>query len=478
MNATQGAQRQATGRSRARNLRSAGLAALMLGLALPVAALAFSSYFSSWTAVYPTSLSGTNASCNLCHGGNTGTWNAYGQAIRDELARNGGDITAAIKTVQALNSDKDPGGKTNLAEIQAGSQPGWTVGSANTIYDGNGTPTTGHAAPAGIGLLDPPADTTKPTATLKAPASPTKATTLTYALTFSESVTGLAAADFTRTGTATGCVVGAPTGSGASYAIPVTSCSAGTVILTLKAGSVLDLAANAGPVSASIAATVTIDRTAPTATTPVASLRTGASLSGSTIPVTVAWTGADTGGAGVARYDLARSTDNGVTWAAPVSVATASKATTVTGSGTVRFRVRAIDKAGNIGAWIAGPNLTPSIVQTATSTTGTWLTQTATTFSGGSTRYASAANASATFTFTGRSIALVTTVAASRGAVKIYVDGSATAIVLDTYAATTAYQRLAWTKTWSTSASHTIKLVVVGTAGRPRVDLDAFAILK
>ena len=139
-------------------------------------------------------------------------------------------------------------------------------------------------------------DRTAPTATLKAPATPTRATTLSYALAFSESVTGLAAADFTRTGTATGCVVGTPTGSGAAYSVPVTSCSAGTVILALKASSVTDAASNTGPTAAVTAATVTIDRTVPTATAPVLSLRTGASLAGTALPVSVAWTGADNRG--------------------------------------------------------------------------------------------------------------------------------------------------------------------------------------
>ncbi len=58
---------------------------------------------------------------------------------------------------------------------------------------------------------------------IKSSATLTKASTLTYTLTFSEPVAGLAAGDFTRTGTATGCGVGTPTGSGASY-------TAGTVI--------------------------------------------------------------------------------------------------------------------------------------------------------------------------------------------------------------------------------------------------------
>ena len=231
-------------------------------------------------------------------------------------------------------------------------------------------------------------DSGAPTATLTRPTTPTRATTLTYALAFSESVTGLALADFTRTGTATGCVVGTPTGSGASYTVPVTGCSAGTVILALKANSVADAAGNAGPAAAVTAGTVTIDRTLPTATAPVVSLRTGVAVSGTAVPVALAWTGADNaGGSGIARYELAKSTDGGTAWTTVSTTLTASPyATTTAPSGTVRYRIRAVDRAGNTGAWMTGPVLVPRLVQETgpgLTYTGTWTTASSASYSGG-----------------------------------------------------------------------------------------------
>ena len=166
-----------------------------------------------------------------------------------------------------------------------------------------------------------------------------------------------------------------------------------------------------------------------------------------------------------------------------MSVTASPYATTVTGSGTVRFRVRAVDRAGNAGTWMPGPVLTPALVQTPAGTTGltyagTWLDASSASYSGGSTRYSSTANASATYTFTGRSIALVATRAVSRGQVRIYLDGSAAYTTIDTYAATTAYGVQVWSQTFATSGPHTVKVVVVGTAGRPRVDLDAISVVK
>ncbi len=252
------------------------------------------------------------------------------------------------------------------------------------------------------------------------------------------------------------------------------------MILALKALSVTDLATNAGPAAAATAATVTIDRSAPTATAPSLSLRSGVAITATAFPVTLAWTDNDAG-VGIARYELAKSTDGGTVWTAvSTTLATASYATTVTASGTVRFRVRAVDRAGNIGAWATGPVLTPSLVQ-QTSTfityTGTWTSATSTSYSGGSVKYASVAGRAASYTFTGRSVAFVTTRAASRGSVKVYVDGVLSATV-STYSATTAYRVQVWAKTWTTSGTHTVKLVVVGTAGHPHVDLDAISIVK
>jgi hypothetical protein len=91
----------------------------------------------------------------------------------------------------------------------------------------------------------------------------TNAAVLVYDLAFDEAVTGLVAGDFTVTGNR--CSVGTA-GSGATYTVTLSKCSGGTVVLTLRAGTVADAADIAGPTSNVDAATVTIDRTAPAAT--------------------------------------------------------------------------------------------------------------------------------------------------------------------------------------------------------------------
>ncbi len=134
-----------------------GVAAAMLLAALaafPPMAQAFSGYDVTWSAVYPASTSDTNASCSLCHSSNSTTseWNAYGIAIK--LAA-GATLTDRITAVQSADSDGN--GSTNLVEINANTQPGWTTGATNKIFNTGGTEIRStDTAPATItGSLNP-----------------------------------------------------------------------------------------------------------------------------------------------------------------------------------------------------------------------------------------------------------------------------------------------------------------------------------
>ena len=92
----------------------------------------------------------------------------------------------------------------------------------------------------------------------------TRAASLVFDVSSSETVAGLAANDFSNVGTATGCVVGAPAGSGSAHRVTLTTCSQGTVILRLRAAAVTDVAGNANALT--VGPTVTVDRTSPTVT--------------------------------------------------------------------------------------------------------------------------------------------------------------------------------------------------------------------
>ncbi len=113
------------------------------------------------------------------------------------------------------------------------------------------------------------ADGSAPTATWTPPPSPSSSRTITYTLTFSEPVSGIAAGDFQNLGTASGCVF-APSSSSTSSSInvSVTCGSDGTVIAELSQNSVVDSNANTGPTSTTTAAPVTISSSVPTTAPP------------------------------------------------------------------------------------------------------------------------------------------------------------------------------------------------------------------
>jgi len=311
----------------------------------------------------------------------------------------------------------------------------------------------------------------------------TASSSVSYALKFGGPVSGLALADFILTGTATDCVIGAPTGAAADYYLTVTGCTSGTLILTLNSGTVVDAATQAGPATPISAATVTIDTSAPTAVAPRPILRTGVALAGSStaqgLLVNLRWSGTDSG-SGIASYEIARSYDSGAYATIAAATAATSLNLTLTPGHAYRFRVRARDRAGNIGAWATASTWTPRLIQetsTSLAYAGTWLPAKTAAYSGGMVKFASQAGTSVSLAFSGRSIAWVTTLRPTGGVVEVYVDGVLAART-DTRADVTTYRRVAFSWNWTTSGSHTIKLVVAGTPGRPVADLDAFEIVR
>ena len=316
------------------------------------------------------------------------------------------------------------------------------------------------------------------------PASPSRASAFTFGLTFGSWVRGFSRDDLVRSGTATGCTIGTPTGSGAAWKVTVTGCSAGTLFLGLRAGSVTDAVGNVGPPSRINAPGVLIDRSRPVIAAVRAQLDAGGIIPSAspTAPVlaTLTWSAADPGGAGVAGYDVARSRDGGPFEVIATGVTSARLGVAlVPGSGD-RFQVRARDRAGNVGAWVAGSAVRALLVQQgnpAIQWTGTWKVATAPALSGGSSRYAAGGGSSARLTFTGRAFAWVGTRGPSRGVARVWIDGVLVATV-DTRAASTIDRAVLFARTWASAGTHTVRIVVVGTAGRPRVDIDAFEIIR
>ena len=218
---------------------------------------------------------------------------------------------------------------------------------------------------------------------------------------------------------------------------------------------------------------------APVVGTPTAALRTGIRL-GTGVPVHLAWTGADdNGGSGVDHFEVRRSVNGGAWVVVAAARPTPDADLAVTSGAVTRFQVRAVDRDGNVSAWSTAVTATGLLVQqsaTAVTYQGTWTRSLGTGYSGGSVAWSQARGAAAAFTFTGRQVALVATRATTRGKVKLYVDGVYRATVdLGTSGGS---RSVVWSYGWGASGRHTVKVVGLGTAGRPRVDVDAFVILR
>jgi hypothetical protein len=49
---------------------------------------------------------------------------------------------------------------------------------------------------------------------------------------------------------------------------------------------------------------------------------------------------------------------------------------------------------------------------------------------------------------------------------------------VSTYSSSAQSRHVIFGQTWATSGAHKVKLVVVGTSGHPRVDIDAFVVTQ
>jgi hypothetical protein len=325
-----------------------------------------------------------------------------------------------------------------------------------------------------------PLDGTAPRVSIVAPKGPTKATSFTWLALFDKPVTGLTAGDFTKTGSADKCSLGVPStaNGGLSWSMTVSGCTAGTLRLTMRQNAVRSVGDLVnGPFAATkSAATLRIDRTKPKGTTPKAVPWVGAPLNASNLPVKLSWAAAtDGGGAGVMKYEVARSTNGGDTWTLLGSGQPTYAAINQPVGGSILYRVRPVDWAGNKGAWVKSATLRPRIVQ-QTSTNAKfssgWTTLNDAAYSGGSARVSDRSGASARYTFKGRAIGLVMSTDPALGVVKVYIDGDLRKTV-DMADFDSGDKVIVYARRFSTYGEHVIR-IVSSSGARPNVILDAF----
>jgi beta-N-acetylhexosaminidase len=217
------------------------------------------------------------------------------------------------------------------------------------------------------------------------------------------------------------------------------------------------------------------DSTPPTIAAPRSRLYAPSTLGTGRAPVRTSWSASDP--CAISRYRLARRV-NGSAWidqALRGSTSTTIKQSLLVGA-TYRFGVEAADGAGNEAVRATGPFFRPLVRQSSTSNvtfSGAWTRAESSAFSGGATKHASGTGASASHAFTGSSVGWVAAVGPGRGSADVYVDGIFQSTV-SLHAATAKARQIVFVASWPSQGSHTIEIVVAGTPGHPRVDVDAF----
>jgi subtilisin len=282
--------------------------------------------------------------------------------------------------------------------------------------------------------------------------------------------------------------VDAPAGFAAMLSTPVVGPDATTAALTVVVPPALATGTYAlqvngaiGGVTRTTVVTINVDGDAPTMSTPRLAPALGSVFNTSSYSAKVTWAAAVDAAGPIVRYRAQVQADGGA-WGtlSTVGRSTLSVTRTIRVGPAYTIRVQAADAAGNDSAWSEAAALASSVVQDSSSMlawTGAWTNYGNALMSGGTTSYAKAAGASITLTFTGRGVAVVMPCGPTRGKAQVWLDGRLAGTV-DTYRSTLAVRRIVFSRSWTTSATHVVEVVVLGTSGRSRVDLDAFLVIR
>ena len=106
---------------------------------------------------------------------------------------------------------------------------------------------------------------------------------------------------------------------------------------------------------------------------------------------------------------------------------------------------------------------------------GTWRSAAHRGYAGDAVRYATAAGAKASLTFTGRRVTWYGPVGPTRGKARVFVDGKFVTVV-DLHRSAFVARTAVFSRAWAKAGKHTLTIEVVGTASRPYVAIDELAV--
>lgn len=222
-----------------------------------------------------------------------------------------------------------------------------------------------------------------------------------------------------------------------------------------------------------------IDAEPPVSSAPFVRVAPGARAGRQTTPVRITFAAAD-GQSGVGRYDIEMRSGAGAwrrVWSGGVPTRTQQLA-----PGRYSYRVRAVDRVGNVGAWTtaAAPLRLRTVQETRSRHGGSWLRVRRKSAHGGAIEHSSRRGSWARLDFTGGEVALVSSTGRRHGRAQVWID-SKLVRTIDLYSARSRPRRIAFHHDFGATGRHTLEVRVAGSrnarSSGTRVDVDAFLVV-
>ncbi len=229
---------------------------------------------------------------------------------------------------------------------------------------------------------------------------------------------------------------------------------------------------------------VIVENAPPMAAAPAAAFVRGTRTGTGSVPLRLAWAPAADQSA-IRSYELGQL-DPGAPGGTEPTIVAGTSGSIRTATRSVAFgaprawAVRATDAPGNTGAWAVAAPTRVAVVQESSAVVERsrgWTGEASPYALGGKATSATRAGTLMRHTFTGRGIALIGPKGPTRGSAEIRLDGALVATV-SARASTAGSRWVLYAASVDPAVPHTIEVRVLGTAGHPRFDVDAFLVLQ
>ena len=183
------------------------------------------------------------------------------------------------------------------------------------------------------------------------------------------------------------------------------------------------------------------------------------------------------GSSSITAYELRYSRNSGSWTKVGLADSKSTRAVLKLPAGKYVVAARGRDAQGNWSSWTAAAAFTVALVQSqhkSVTYDGKWSTASISKTLGGTVTHSSQKGARATFTFSGRQVAIVGLTAPNRGKADVYVNGNLQTTV-NFRSSSKVKRTLVFSRSWAKSATRTLEVRLHGGA---RIDLDAFVVLR